>query len=456
MHQSFLVGFDGQRVVAAALEEDLLGGFQLGVQRVGQRCLVLNGHLGQELACGGNFVAAFRHGNGAQPSALAGDGADQFQMRVAQRFAVHDHQVVLRRDQELFLPGQQRALQGGGVHADEYVAEGRDARTAEAAGVFVAAKAQRAQLALGQRGGVVGQILRPAPHSAESGLGDEGQHSGDGEDQPFFGAAFGHFSPQRFDQAAQLRGFGRATGPGVLFHHGPVGRERGRTQFHTGFFDQFAHPDLFGTVVLLIEVLGAAFPTSTVAQFAPAADLVGGAAVELRVHETLDQRQRMTPARLPVGGEACEHEFHETADEIGVMAVRQHQQAGVVGQQGQARAPLFVGPTDEGVARLEMPGGRAPGGQRQPVALVSGDIAMMFADQFAAFKIMVLDDELVETLGFVRLDGPDGQMIEDVLLVHRRLAVARSVDFVLHQDGSVKTVARNVPQNLSTSPASET
>ena len=68
LHQLFLVGFDGQRVIAAAFEEDLLRGFQLGVERVGQRRFVLHGHLGQELARGGNFVAALRHGDGAQPS----------------------------------------------------------------------------------------------------------------------------------------------------------------------------------------------------------------------------------------------------------------------------------------------------------------------------------------------------------------------------------------------------
>ena len=265
LHQLFVVGFDAQRVIAAALEEDLLGGFQLGVKRVGQRRLVLHGHLGQELARGGNFVAALGHGEGAQPAALAVDGADEFQMRVAQRFAIHDDQLVLRRAEQLFLPGEQRALERGGVHADEHVAEGGDAWTADAAAVLVAAKAQRAQLALGERGGIVGQILRSAAHPAEGGLGDEGQHPGDGEGQSFFGTTFGNFGPQRCDQAAQVRGFSRATGPGVLFDGGPVGRERGRAQFRARFFDQFAHPDLLGAVVLLIEIFGAAFPAGALA-----------------------------------------------------------------------------------------------------------------------------------------------------------------------------------------------
>ena len=138
------------------------------------------------------------------------------------------------------------------------------------------------------------------------------------------------------------------------------------------------------------------------------------------------------------------------------MALRQHQQAGVVGQQRQARAPLFVGPTDEGVAGLEMPGGRAPSGQRQPLALVRGDVTEMFADQFTALEIMVLDDELVEALSLVSRDGADGQVGEDVLFIRRGSAVTGGVSFVLHQGDSVKTAAGNVPQNLSTGPASQT
>jgi hypothetical protein len=94
--ECFLVGFDRQRVVAAALEEDLLRGFQLGVERVRQRGLAGDGHLAQEVARGGNFIAAVGHRDAAQPAALAVDGADQFQVRVPQGFSVHDHQVVLR------------------------------------------------------------------------------------------------------------------------------------------------------------------------------------------------------------------------------------------------------------------------------------------------------------------------------------------------------------------------
>ena len=38
----------------------------------------------------------------------------------------------------------------------------------------------------------------------------------------------------------------------------------------------------------------------------------------------------------------------------------------------------------------------------------------------------MLDDELVEALNFVRREGPDGQMFEDVLLVRRGAAVPRA------------------------------
>src|SRR5206468_4581471 len=63
-NQFLLVLLDGQGVVASTLKENLLGGLQLSVQRVGQRRLVGQGHFAQHLPGGGNFVAAFldRHG----------------------------------------------------------------------------------------------------------------------------------------------------------------------------------------------------------------------------------------------------------------------------------------------------------------------------------------------------------------------------------------------------------
>ena len=80
----------------------------------------------------------------------------------------------------------------------------------------------------------------------------------------------------------------------------------------------------------------------------------------------------------------------------------------------------------------------------------------MFADQFAALEIMVLDDELVEALRLVQRNGPDAQMFEDVLFVRRGPAGTGCLNFVLHQGGSVEIAAGNVPPNRSTDPAAQT
>ena len=106
MHQFFLVVFDRQRVITPALEENLLGRLDLGVNRIGQRGLVLQRHFGQQLPRRRNLIAAFLNWEAAQPAAAAVDGADQLDMRVTQRLAIDDHQFVLRRTQHLFLPTQ--------------------------------------------------------------------------------------------------------------------------------------------------------------------------------------------------------------------------------------------------------------------------------------------------------------------------------------------------------------
>ena len=92
LHQCLLVGFDGQRVITPALEENLLRRFDLRVERVGQRRPVGQGHFEQEFPGGRDFVAAGLDGYAAQPATAAVHGADQFDVCVTQRLAVHDHQ----------------------------------------------------------------------------------------------------------------------------------------------------------------------------------------------------------------------------------------------------------------------------------------------------------------------------------------------------------------------------
>ena len=183
-------------------------------------------------------------------------------------------------------------------------------------------------------------------------------------------------------------------------------------------------------------------PARRVAQLTPAADLVSGALVELRIDKALRQGQGMAPALLPIIGKAREHELHEPADEIGIMALGQNQQAGVVGQERQPPAPLLLRPADEGVTRFEVQGGGAPGGQPQPLALVGGDITDVFAHDTGVFEVVMLDDDLVKSLDFMGLDQPHGEVFQDVLLVGGGLAMA---DFVLLHAGERKQSQATCP-----------
>src|SRR5208337_5376690 len=63
-------------------------------------------------------------------------------------------------------------------------------------------------------------------------------------------------------------------------------------------FDQFTHVKLLGPVVRLIEILGHALEARTLSHPLPARSLVGRAAKELAVHETLGQDNRVSISRL--------------------------------------------------------------------------------------------------------------------------------------------------------------
>jgi hypothetical protein len=131
---------------------------------------------------------------------------------------------------------------------------------------------------------------------------------------------FGHLCLEAIHQAADLLDFGGAADHRGFFDFGPGWRQLRGAQFHASFLDQFANPNLFGGIVFLVEIVGIALPTGGFAQVGPAADLVGGALVEARIDEALDQSDGMAPALLPVLRESFQHEFHEAADQVGVMA----------------------------------------------------------------------------------------------------------------------------------------
>ena len=162
-----------------------------------------------------------------------------------------------------------------------------------------------------------------------------------------------------------------------------------------GAFDQFFHPELFGPLVRLIEILRVAAEAGSRPQFAPAADFIRGAAKLLGIDEGLDQRDGMAPAGEPVVGQAREHLFEQAAGQVGIVRVGQDNEARIVDHQRQAAAALLGGPADELIAVAQVVGRGAEGDQREPLALVGGGIAQVFADERGVAQVVMLEDESV-------------------------------------------------------------
>src|SRR6266581_964479 len=102
------------------------------------------------------------------------------------------------------------------------------------------------------------------------------------------------------NEAAYLWGFGRATGRGFLGDVVPLRRQRLRAEFAARLGNQLAHPDLLGPLMLLVEILGAAFPAGSLSEPIPSAGLVSGALIEMRIDKGFGQRDPMAPAVFPV------------------------------------------------------------------------------------------------------------------------------------------------------------
>ena len=114
--------------------------------------------------------------------------------------------------------------------------------------------------------------------------------------------------------------------------------------------------------MLLVEILSAALPAGGLSEPVPAAGLVSGALVEVRIDKGFGQRHWMAPVLLPILRQPGQHQLHKTADQVRTLADRQNQQAGVIDHQGQALAPLLLRPADKAIAGLEVQRRRTPGG----------------------------------------------------------------------------------------------
>lgn len=142
-----------------------MGRFHLGVQGIGQHDLARQIQALQQLAPGRDFVAlGVGHDTAQEPSGGV-DRVDDLHSAVPDLFAVDDHNPILGRSQELILPLQQHPLQGLIIDPVQEAAEGGRLGTAAIARSPIASESQGAQLGFTQGVGVLGQVLRTAPHA---------------------------------------------------------------------------------------------------------------------------------------------------------------------------------------------------------------------------------------------------------------------------------------------------
>ena len=82
--------------------------------------------------------------------------------------------------------------------------------------------------------------------------------------------------------------------------------------------------------------------------------------------------------------------------------MRTGQRNAIVGDQAPAGAALLGRPADKLIPRLEMQRGRAPGGHGQPPSLVDPSLAQLLAHQSRVVQIMILDNDFVAPVDFLR------------------------------------------------------
>ncbi len=130
-----------------------------------------------------------------------------------------------------------------------------------------------------------------------------------------------------------------------------------------------------------------------------------------RIHERLQEQQRMMMARLPVGADAPGAERQEPRAEVPLAPWKQ--QPHVVGDQVQPPELLAPAPSDPRVARAALERHRREGGQRRPfAAAVIGRMPDGLADLRRRTEIVVLVHERAEARLLVPRHGRHGQLRE--------------------------------------------
>ena len=166
----------------------------------------------------------------------------------------------------------------------------------------------------------------------------------------------------------------------LLFDHRQRWLEMFGLETAAGVFEQRAAEQAFGLVVFNVVIAPTAAPAVGLAQFAPSAGRINRPAELGDIDEGFDHQHRMAVMGLPIGGKPI---------------------------QAQATVTLNRAPSDPLVAMLKMLGWSAEDQQGKPLTLgIGGHVVEAFAYRFEPSQIVMLIEQLFETLQFDALHKP--------------------------------------------------
>ena len=172
-----------------------------------------------------------------------------------------------------------------------------------------------------------------------------------------------------------------------------------------------------GLVVAHVEVTGVAAGAIGLAQLGPAAGGVEGAGEVGGIDEGLNHEDGMAIAGVPVCREPGQHQAQGFGSEVGEGFVWQQEKAGVVDDQREAAAAVFLGPADPLVAGAQAASGGTEDQDAEPVTEGVGEgIVEALADGFEAAQIVMLIEQLGTAEQIVRLQQANLDAIEQELL----------------------------------------
>src|ERR1700678_2438568 len=126
-------------------------------------------------------------------------------------------------------------------------------------------------------------------------------------------------------------------------------------------------PDAFDRLSVAMQDIELA-ATLRIAKVLPVGGLVAGAGKAWFLDEGFEQDRPIGVAGLPVIGQSSVHQGEDARGEVFAMDPRQDEEAGIVHDEVQVALSLICRPTDDLIARVDLPGARPEAESRENVA----------------------------------------------------------------------------------------